>query len=108
MSGESDGAVNGVAREFVRWAAKKEGLDAPQVLAGLGHLGNFLRAVSDAYHDLEMGHESTEQTELLLEEQPSNDTSLELEERFSKEECKLLKEFHFLKPPGIFPLPLLI
>jgi hypothetical protein len=45
-----------VARAFASWAEKIEGLDARQVLMGLGHLGSFLKAVSETELDLELGH----------------------------------------------------
>ena len=50
--------VKGVARAFTWWAAKNESLEARQVLAGLGHLGDFLKAVSSSDIDLELGHAS--------------------------------------------------
>jgi hypothetical protein len=47
--------INRIARSFAAWSKKIEGLDAPQVLAGLGHLGSFLKAISDPEIDLELG-----------------------------------------------------
>jgi hypothetical protein len=52
MSGEDFG---GVARALASWSEKIEGLDPRQVLLGLGHLGTFLKAVSNAEIDLELG-----------------------------------------------------
>ena len=47
--------INRIARSFAAWSKKIEGLDARQVLAGLGHLGSFLKAISDPEIDLELG-----------------------------------------------------
>ena len=52
---DKEGGINGVARAFTWWAAKHERLEPRQLLAGLGHLGEFLKAVSDAEIDLELG-----------------------------------------------------
>jgi hypothetical protein len=46
--------VQGVARLFTLWAANKEILDPRQVLSGLGHLGEFLKAVSDSDIDIDI------------------------------------------------------
>jgi|SRR5277367_234914 hypothetical protein len=56
MSSDNDeGGVRGVTRAFTRWATNHESLEARQLLAGLGHLGDFLKAVSNADIDLELG-----------------------------------------------------
>ena len=47
--------ITGLARAFASWAEKIEGLDSRQVLAGLGHLGTFLKAISNPEIDLELG-----------------------------------------------------
>jgi len=48
--------VNTAARAFAWWAAGHGGVEARQLLAGLGHLGDFLRAVSAVEIDLELGY----------------------------------------------------
>lgn len=50
-----EGEITGVARAFTRWATSYDSLEARQLLAGLGHLGDFLKAVSNADIDLELG-----------------------------------------------------
>lgn len=56
MSTDNDeGGIRGVAQAFTRWATKHESLEARQLLAGLRHLGDFLKAVSNSNIDLELG-----------------------------------------------------
>jgi len=55
FSDSEEGGIRGVARAFTRWATNHESIEAPQLLAGLGHLGDFLKAVSNADLDLELG-----------------------------------------------------
>ena len=55
LSDDRSENVTGIVRAFSAWAQKIEGLDARQVLAGLGHLGTFLKAISDPEIDLELG-----------------------------------------------------
>jgi hypothetical protein len=58
-SDEHKDAVKGVARAFAKWAVENESLDARHVLAGLGYLGNFLKAVSEVDIDVERGQSET-------------------------------------------------
>ena len=56
MSGDdTKGDFSGIAKALASWTEKIEGIDARQVLIGLGHLGSFLKAVSKAEEDLELG-----------------------------------------------------
>jgi hypothetical protein len=106
MSGGSDGAIIGIARAFTRWAAQNESLDARQVLAGLGHLGNFLITVANTDIDLELGHKESHayipptpnpHIELLQKDSHASST---FEEYFPRQEIELLKKLRFLKAPG--------
>jgi hypothetical protein len=64
MLGDGNGGgINRVAQAFTWWAANNENFEARQVLAGLGHLGDFLKAVSDADIDLELGYKDSGKTE---------------------------------------------
>jgi hypothetical protein len=54
-SPEAAVGVQGVAQVFAWWAANNQGPDARRVLTGLGHLGEFLKAVSSSDIDLELG-----------------------------------------------------
>ena len=51
---DSRSGVQGVARLFTLWAANSENLDPRQVLSGLGHLGQFLKAISDSDIDIDL------------------------------------------------------
>lgn len=59
--------INVAARAFAWWAAGHEGVEARQLLAGLGHLGDFLRAVSTAEIDLELGYNGLDTAEIELQ-----------------------------------------
>jgi hypothetical protein len=53
MTGENN--ISNITRALASWSEKIEGVDPRQVLLGLGHLGSFLKAVSNAEIDLELG-----------------------------------------------------
>jgi hypothetical protein len=54
-SADAPVGVQGFAQVFASWAANNHSPDARRVLAGLGHLGEFLKAVSTSDIDLELG-----------------------------------------------------
>ena len=75
MAEDPNDGINATARAFTQWVANFEGFEARQILAGFGHLGNFLRAVSDADYDLEQGYPEPTTTEYLSESQAKEQLS---------------------------------